>query len=62
MKMDRIDEIIGMMEKITCPKNYKKCPGRVAGNDCDNECLFVEAVDMLKDYKKLKPEGGEANC
>ena len=60
--MDRIDEIIGMMEKITCPKSYKKCPGRVAGNDCDNECLFVEAVDMLKDYKKLKPEDGEANC
>ena len=55
--MDRIDEIIDMFEKAECPKRYKHCPLAVAGNDCDNECLFVEAVDMLKDYKKLKPDG-----
>ena len=42
--MNRIDEIIGMMEKITCPKTYKKCPGRVAGNDCDNECLLRSSL------------------
>ena len=54
--MDRIDEIIDMFERAECPKRYKKCPLYVAGNDCDNYCPFVEAADMLKDYKKLKPE------
>lgn len=52
--MDRIDEIIDMFEKATCPRNYSECPLKVVGNDCDNYCPFTEAADMLKEYKDLK--------
>lgn len=50
--MDRIDEIIQMFDDAQCPKNYKECP-LYEHNDCDNYCPFVEASDMLKDYKRL---------
>ena len=52
--VDYIDEMIAIFEKIKCPKDYKKCPARVAGNDCDNQCVLNEVVDILKDYKELK--------
>lgn len=50
--MDRIDEIIDMFQKAECPKRYKNCP-LFKYNDCDNYCPFVEAADMLIDYKRL---------
>ena len=72
--MDYIDEIIGMLEKLTqCPEDWEHCSGRLVGNDCDNQCVFADAVEMLKDYKRLKakeqgvipgsgPEAGERKC
>ena len=56
--MDRIDEIIDMFENAECPKEYKNCP-LFQCNDCDNYCPFVEAADMLKDYKKIKSSDQE---
>lgn len=50
--MERIDEIIKMFDSAQCPKNYEECP-LYQHNDCDNYCPFVEASDMLKDYKRL---------
>ena len=52
--MERIDEIIEQFENAECPKDLEQCPMRVAGNDCDNFCPFVEGADMLKEYKRLK--------
>lgn len=50
--MERIDEIIEMLDKAECPKAYKQCP-LFKYNDCDNYCPFVEASDMLKEYREL---------
>ena len=52
--MSYVDEIISVLEKVTCPKDYESCPVRIAGNDCDNQCIIQDSVDMLKDYKVLK--------
>lgn len=53
--MDRIDEMIANFDKCDCPKRYlNSCPPRAAGNDCDNFCPFVEAVDMLKELKEYR--------
>lgn len=53
--MDRIDEIIDQFERCECPKRYlNSCPPRKAGNDCDNYCPFIEAADMLREYKEMK--------
>ena len=54
--MERIDEIIDLFDKAQCPEDWKKCPLYQGGNDCDNYCPFTEAADMLRDYKKVKPE------
>lgn len=55
--MDRVDEIIDMFVRAECPKRYLNCcPMRKAGNDCDNFCPFIEAADMLREYKELKGE------
>lgn len=54
-KMEYIDEIIGMLEALMqCPEDWEHCSGRLVGNDCDNQCVFLEAADMLRDYKRLK--------
>ena len=54
--MDRLDEIIELFSKAECPKRYKNCPLAKAGNDCDNYCPFVEAEDMLIEYRELIKE------
>lgn len=50
--MERIDEIIDMFDKVQCPEHYEECP-LYPLNDCDNYCPFVEASDMLKEYRDL---------
>ena len=53
--MDRLDEIIDNFERCQCPKRYLNCcPPRKAGNDCDNWCPFIEAAEMLREYRELK--------
>lgn len=53
--MDRLDEIIDNFERCQCPIRYLNCcPPRKAGNDCDNWCPFIEAAEMLKEYRELK--------
>ena len=56
--MERIDEIIEMFEKATCPKRYKNCP-LYQYNDCDNYCPFTECVDLLYELKERREKDGE---
>lgn len=52
--MDYLNEIIDRMEKVVeagCPKDYESCPGHAAGNDCDNQCVFQEALEFLYGYR-----------
>lgn len=59
--MDRIDELIDMCDRAECPKRYLNCcPMRKAGNDCDNYCPFVEMADIMRDYKRLRPENEQS--
>ena len=53
--MDYVDEIISMLEGMShCPDDWENCLGHKVGNDCDNQCVFQDAIDMLREYKKLK--------